>query len=280
MRAMWQGAGKSCRRSWLAPFALLFLALNEVAQARDLPSLPAPGVSWDWQLSRPLNLFAKVRVMDLDPDLISPRQARRLGARNVYLICYVSVGTWENWRADGKRFPRRLLGRSLAEWPDERFLDIRRVEILLPIMRARFARCKRLGFQAVEADNLDLHDQRTGFALRAEDVVRYARALAELAHGMGLAIAQKNVPELTVELSSFMDFAVVEECFTQGWCGQMRPYLDRNRPVLAAEYRHHQPHARRACAQAKRLGISLIFKRRALDAWRRDCADVLTGGHR
>ena len=214
---------------------------------------PPPGSSWDWQLSRPLNLSVRVKVLDLDPDLVSRDTLRRLKARGIYLVCYVSVGTWENWRRDRKRFPRQLLGRAYDKWPDERFLDIRRITPLLPIMRARFERCRRLGFDAVEADNIDLHEQRTGFPIRARHVVRYARALAAMAHELGLAIAQKNAPGLA--LLPFMDFAIVEECFQQGWCARMRPYLDRGRPVFAAEYRLDRRFMRRACARAKRLGI-------------------------
>ena len=233
--------------------------------------LPAPGTPWDWQLSRPLNLQVKVQVLDIDPDLVSAAQLRRLKRRGIFLVCYVSVGTWENWRRDRGRFPRTVLGLPYDNWPDERFLDIRRVEDLLPIMRARFERCRRLGFDAVEADNIDLHEQRTGFPIRARHVVRYARALADMAHGLGLAIAQKNAPDLTPALSSFMDLAIVEECFEQGWCERMRPYLARGRPVLAAEYRLTFKHVKRACRQAQHMRISLIFKRPELTRWRRDC---------
>ncbi len=256
---------------------LLFLAtsllLNPAHAASSRWRLPPQQGSWDWQLSRPINLSVKVDILDIDPDLVTREQIRELKARGVYLICYVSVGTWEKWRRDAKAFPRRVLGRRYDEWPDERFLDIRKRRILLPIMKARFRRCKRLGFDAIEADNIDLHENRTGFPIRRRHVVRYMRALTRAAHKMGLAIAQKNAPDLTRRLSRFMDFAVTEACYNDGWCSDMYPYIWRGRAVLDAEYREENPNMEQACRYARDVGISMILKDRDLTAWRRDCAE-------
>lgn len=228
-----------------------------------LPPLPPPAPTWDWQLSPPLRLDRRVKILDLDPDLVAPARLRELKARGVYLVCYVSVGTWEDWRADSRAFPRHLRGRPYAGWPGERFLDIRRTGLLLPIMKARFRRCRRLGFDAVEADNIDIYTMPTGFPLTKAHALAYARLLAAAAHELGLAIAQKNAPDLTPRLLTVMDFAIAEECFSQGWCARMRPWTQRGRPVLAAEYR--PPEALPgACRKARRLGISLIFKDRDL----------------
>ncbi len=211
--------------------------------------------------------------MDLDPDVVRAADIRRLKRRGTYLICYVSVGTWENWRSDRDRFPRAIIGRTYGDWPDERFLDIRQLDVLVPVMRDRFRRCRNLGFDAVEADNMDAYDNPSGFPLTADDAVRYARALAAEAHALGLAMAQKNVPELSVRLVDILDFAITEGCFRDGWCHRMRPWLMRRRPVLDAEYRDDLPDMRRACRDARRLGISLILKDRDLTRWRKTCRD-------
>ena len=69
-------------------------------------------------------------------------------------ICYVSAGTWENWRVDANQFPASVLG-SKNGWPGEKWLDIRQTSVLLPIMEARVQKCRQAGFDGVEWDNVD-----------------------------------------------------------------------------------------------------------------------------
>ena len=74
--------------------------------------------------------------------------------------------------------------------------------------------CASKGFDAVELDNLD---SWTRFAapFGMAEAVAYATALTDHAHELGLAVAQKNTPELGAatarEVIGF-DFAVAEEC--------------------------------------------------------------------
>lgn len=88
-------------------------------------------------------------------------------------MCYINVGTWENWRPDAKQFPSSVLGRTNG-WPGERWLYIRQTNVLAPIITARFQMCKDKGFDAIEADSvngrnlnvratLELSDQRVAF---------------------------------------------------------------------------------------------------------------------
>jgi len=50
--------------------------------------------------------------------------------------------------------PSSVLGNA-ESWPGQRWLDIRQVSILEPIMAARFDTCRHKGFDAVEADEMD-----------------------------------------------------------------------------------------------------------------------------
>jgi len=113
---------------------------------------------WDWQLGEPLNLSRDVRVLDVDPDTITAAEVAQMKARGVLMICYVSIGTVENYRSDVAAFPASVVGRTYGDWPDEKFLDIRQHDVLLPIMTARFQRCKDMGFDAIEPDNMDVYD--------------------------------------------------------------------------------------------------------------------------
>ncbi len=255
--------------NWLlAHMALFSVFASRLAAATAIPN---PGASWDWQLSAPLDLSVKADILDIDPDSAPLSRIARLKRRGVYLVCYVSIGTWENWRKDKNAFPSVVLGKAYGEWPDERFLDIRRLDILLPVMRARFARCKNLGFAAVEADNMDAYDNDSGFPLTARDTLRYVRALARMAHEMGLAMAQKNVPDLSGQLVHVLDFAITESCIQDGWCAKMAPWRKAGRPILDAEYVERPLNLKRACRDAARFGLSLIVKTRDLTRWRKTC---------
>ena len=74
----------------------------------------------------------------------------------------------ENWRLDAGSFPASVKGGSNG-WPGERWLDIRQLSVLEPIMDKRLAMCAAKGFDAVEPDNMDGWQNRTGFPLTAQD---------------------------------------------------------------------------------------------------------------
>lgn len=226
-----------------------------------------PGMSWDIQLQAPLDLAVPVAALDLDPDEVTAAEVAALAARGVTTLCYVSVGTVEDWRADAGNFPAASIGKAYEDWPGERFLDIRD-PALLPIMRARFERCAAMGFAAVDPDNIDLHINDTGFPLGPGDVVRYLAALADIAHGLGLGIGQKNAGDLTGALAPLVDFAVTENCLHDGWCAQMAPLIRQGKPVLAVEYRPVGP---AACEGAAAAGLSVVVKDRRLTAGGGDC---------
>lgn len=216
--------------------------------------------SWDWQLSGPFDLTRNVDAISLDPDGVTADQMATLAARVPLRICYVSVGTLEDWRKDMTDFPSLVIGKTYDDWPDERFLDIRRTDLLLPLMQARFDRCKALGFNAIEPDNIDLHINDTGFDISATDVTSYMRELTALAHGMDLLIGQKNASDLTAPLVTVTDFAITENCMTDGWCDDMAPFTQAGKAIFAAEYDVPSAHMAVMCTEAARRGISMIFK--------------------
>ncbi len=235
--------------------------------------IPAQGATWQWQLSGTPDLTVDAAVFDLDVDETSSSTVRRLHAAGRHVICYVDVGTWESYRQDAWKYPRRVLGRRVVGWPGERWLDIRQIRALAPILRARLDRCVHKGFDAVEPDWLDAYDQPTGFPITRADSLRFDRWIAHEAHIRGLSIAQKNAPGLAADLQGTFDFALVEQCFQYRECGAYRPYLRAGAAVLDAEYALDPPSF---CASAARLGISAIRKRLALDAWRRTCPPATT----
>lgn len=258
-------------------FAALALAgCDEAANTEGEPPEMWPdviqsGSYWDWQLGGPFSFSRDVQVMDTDPDEATVAQIAALNARGVKTICYVSIGTVENYRDDVAAFPAAVVGRVYGDWPDERFLDIRQRDVLLPIMTARFQRCKDMGFDAIEPDNMDVHDNDSGFRISAADTVAYVYALAQVAHGMGLEIGQKNVPELTGQLVGRLDFVITEDCFADGWCGGVSAYAAASKDILNAEYTDTGVDWPAACAYGVANDVHMILKDRDLSAALQTC---------
>lgn len=261
--------------------ALLFLtACSETAptagQKTDLTVTddwwqPAQGLDWQVQYMGDLDLDVPADVFSLDLFETTPEQVAALQARGVRVVCYLNAGAWENWRPDRDEFPADLLGADYAGWPGERWLDIRQIETLAPVMIARLERCAEKGFDGVDTDNLDGYTNPTGFPLSAEDQLAYNRWLAEAAHTRGLAIGLKNDPDQAVELARFFDWATTESCFAQDWCEELSPFLSIGKPVFDIEYSDNNIQAEDFCPRAAELGIDAILKHRELDDWRAIC---------
>jgi hypothetical protein len=128
-------------------------------------------------------------------------------------VCYVDVGTWENWRPDAHEFPKGVLGRTDGHWRGERWLDIRKTAILEPIVARRLDLCKKKGFDAVDPDNLDGYQNRTGFPLTYQEQLTYDEWVANAAHTRGLTADQKGENTQVKDLVKVYDFAVVEQCY-------------------------------------------------------------------
>jgi hypothetical protein len=187
------------------------------------------------------------------------------------VICYVSVGSREDWRPDADQFPASVIGNDYEGWPGENWLDIRQIDLLAPIMRARLDLCKKKGFDGIEPDNIDGYTNDTGFPLTYEDQLKYNLWLAEEAHARGLSIGLKNDSEQAADLLSNYDWALTEDCFAEGWCKDMLPFIQMGKPVFAAEYTDTGVTLEQLCQEAKPLNFSLILKNRELDAWQQTC---------
>ena len=231
---------------------------------------PAPGLKWQWQLTGKLDLNLDVDVIDVDL-YVGQSVVDYYHSRGTKVICYISVGSYENWRPDADAFPKEVLGKDYEGWSGEKWLDIRRIDLLAPIMRARLDLCAAKGFDAVEPDNMDIHQEDTGFPLTYNDQLRYVQWLADEAHKRGLAIGQKNAPDMTVDLVDVLDFAILEDAFYYDWANELKPYTDAGKAVFDAEYTDLPGDFEEACRQSQSLKFSAILKHRDLDAWVQFC---------
>ncbi len=235
------------------------------------PWHPALNTSWQWQLNTPVDQAVPASLYDIDlfDNDASVVAALHRGGRMV--ICYVNVGSWEDWRPDAGDFPPPVIGGRYAGQPGERWIDIRQIDLLAPILRARFDQCKSKGFDAIEPDNIDGYANITGFPLTAKDQLNFNRWLAEEAHARGLSIGLKNDPDQATALLPYFDWALTEDCFAQGWCEQLLPFVRAGKAVFAAEYTDTGITTRQFCERANAVNFNAILKHRNLDAWRRAC---------
>lgn len=270
-------------RKQVVPLLALLLLLAgcapEPASMTHLPSPPAaldwwrpgPGLTWQWQIGdNAIDLSVQADVFDVDL-YIDQAIVDEIHARGQRVICYVSVGSWEDWRPDADRFPEQVLGKDYEGWPGERWLDIRRIDLLGPILRARLDLCQSKGFDGVEPDNTDIHREDTGFSLSYADQLAYARWLADEAHARGLAIGIKNAPDMVADSLTFFDFAITEDAYFDGWVAKMLPFVKAGKAVLAAEYTGMDVDFASACAWGREHGVSFILKNRGLDSWLEMC---------
>jgi hypothetical protein len=229
--------------------------------------IPGPRTTWQWQLTTPVDQSVPAQMFDIDLFDNSAAVVASLHRRGAHVICYLDAGTYENFRGDAHRFPGSVLGKSNG-WPGEKWLDIRRLSVLEPIMRARFQMCKRKGFDGVEADNVDGYTNPTGFPLTGAQQLTYNRWLAHTAHSLGLSIALKNDLDQARQLAPSFDYALDEQCFQYSECGKLSPFVTAHKAVFEVEY---QLPTSGFCTSANQNGFMSMRKNLGLDAARQAC---------
>lgn len=235
---------------------------------------PSPADSFQWILSTALDTTSNASVYDVDAFNTTAANVSTLHSLGRHAVCYVNVGAYENFRSDASAFPASVIGSAYAGWPGENWLDIRRIDLLSPIMQARFDMCKSKGFDAVEPDNIEGYANASGFPLTAADQQVYNTWVASLAHERGMSIALKNDSAQVGELQPLYDFALTEDCWQQGWCSQLAPFRTANKAVFNAEYTDVTTAATFTgtyCPQANSAGFYAFLKNRQLDSWIQHC---------
>jgi hypothetical protein len=234
--------------------------------------IPSAGDSYQIQYSGKLDAGVAAAIYDLDAFDTPASVVARLHRMGRHVVCYVDVGTWESWRPDAKEFPKRLLGKKDGHWKGERWLDVRARSVLEPIMAHRLDLCKKKGFDGVDPDNLDGYQNRTGFPLTYREQLTYDRWVAKAGHDRGLTAAQKGDDGQVKDLVKVFDFAVVEQCFVQGWCSKFNVYSDDNRLVVDVEYYKNETRfQRKNCPEAAENHDTAILKKLQLTAWIATC---------
>ena len=212
---------------------------------------------WQWQLQGTVKTDIPACVYELDGFETSAETIAGLHEKGVKVICYLDVGSWENYRPDAGEFPKSSLGKVYEGYPQERWLDIAHYGKFASIMEKRIAMCAEKGADAVEPDNINGWENNTGFPLTRADQLRYNRWIAKQVHAHGMSVALKNDPKQAKQLVGDFDFAVVEECFQYNECGYFKPFIEAGKAVFEAEYKLPRS---KFCAKAKALHFASIRK--------------------
>ncbi len=229
---------------------------------------PNPGTSWQWQLSGSIDTSVDVRMYDID--LFDTAQATIDGLHNDgrIVICYFSAGSYENWRSDKDRYPVEVLGKNLDGWPGEKWVDIRRIDVLGAILTDRLDMAVAKKCDGVEPDNVDGYTNDTGFPLTANDQVVFNRWLADQAHERGLSIGLKNDLDQIPALVSDFDWALNEQCFQYDECDALLPFVQTGKAVFGVEYTGDTSDF---CPKANAKNFDWLKKKTDLNSWRIPC---------
>lgn len=212
---------------------------------------------WQFQLQGKVDMSIGAQVYEVDGFDVSKATVSKLHARGRKVICYIDVGSWERYRPDAGRFPKSVIGRVYDGYPDERWLDIRRFRSFAGPLKSRIRMCARKGFDGMEPDNVNGWENPTGFPITARHQLRFNRWIARIAHRNGLAVGLKNDGRQARRLAGDFDFAVVEQCFQYGECGQFLPFIRQGKAVFSVEYERRRS---AFCGRAEKLGFSAIGK--------------------
>lgn len=231
-----------------------------------------PEIETDWQIqfnfNGEINTSLEVEMFEVDMFDTPVEVVDEFHANGTKVVCYISAGSWEKWRPDKKDFPERVLGRNLAGWPGERWIDIRRLKVLKPIFEARIALCKEKGFDSVEFDNVNGYQNPTGFPLTGADQLRFNTWLANASHEAGLSVGLKNDGPQADKLVDYFDWSLVESCFQFNECGAYDVFIENGKAVMEIEYELDRSEF---CDKANEHQFNAMKKRLSLNAWRRVC---------
>ncbi|WP_433514548.1 endo alpha-1,4 polygalactosaminidase [Nonomuraea sp. CA-143628] len=218
-----------------------------------------------------IDLYADADVVGNNTTL-NTAAVSAIHAKGAKAICYVDAGSIEEYRPDYQTFVdwdnshgNSLLGKPFSEeFPNERWANINndqgQRDFLLTMMAARVDKCAQAGFDGVEFDVVNAHEEGksvTGWTVTPATQLIFNRALAALGHAKGLSVALKNDLSQVSDLVGDFDYAVNEQCFEFDECGELTPFIQAGKPVFQVEYLTSPAGF---CGKAATLNVNAIKK--------------------
>lgn len=160
---------------------LSLAACNPAPTAYEKPQI---GQTWHIQLDGAIDTNLPADIYDVDGYNTSAATVAELKAKGKYVVCYIDLGSIENYRPDYGDFPSSALSKQNPEWPDEQWLDILRLDVVGPtgktprdLLRARMDMCKDKGFDAIDPDMIEVYAASGVSFTPAERKITYADQL-------------------------------------------------------------------------------------------------------
>ena len=168
-------------------------------------------------------------------------------ARGAKAICYIDAGGAETFRPDFPQYDAFntgcggcLFGKPVGGFRDEFWLNINTgvsgtnpatgqtetaQQFILDELAARLAKARSAGVDAIEFDNVDAYQNKTGLTISAATQEQFDAAIANLAHTAGFAAGLKNDLGQAGDLQPYFDFAINEQCWQYRECNFPAPGL-------------------------------------------------------
>jgi len=204
---------------------------------------PAVGTEWQIEIWTQVDTSqslspAQASIYDVDLFYHTKDQIAVMKGQGKKIICYFSAGSAEIWRPDYNEFNSSDIGEPLEGWAGERYLNIKSSAVL-EVMKKRIQLAATKGCDAIDPDNMDGYSNGGGgFDLQESDAIKYLQNMAAEAKNNHLATGLKNAQEILPSVLSDIQFAVNEECATEGsdGCQEYDDLLAAGKPVFHIEY--------------------------------------------
>jgi hypothetical protein len=99
--------------------------------------------------------------------------------------------------------------------------------------------------------------RRLRVLLQSNHQLAYNRFLADAAHARGLAIGLKNDIDQVVDLLTYFDWELNEQCFYYSECDKIEPFVKAGKPIFNIEY---ELTTQEFCPQANALNFNSLRK--------------------
>ncbi len=244
-----------------------------VTPVPTLPPVPwwRPPLKTTWQIqlnSGYIDTSYDVKMYIVDLFLTPAETIQTLRSDGREVMCYFSAGIYESWRDDAAQFPPEILGNPYLGLDIQRWVDIRALDTLAPILEARLDLAVSKGCSGVLPVGMDGYRHETGFPLTPADQLAFNEWLASKAHERELSIGLTEDDEQVADLVPTFDWGYTETCFANNTCDAWEPFLRRNLAVFDVEYDLTPDDF---CPQANQMGISALIKDEGLGGWQFSC---------
>ncbi|KAJ5128595.1 hypothetical protein N7448_002312 [Penicillium atrosanguineum] len=244
---------------------------------------PKAGIKWQIQLENPVDdISMDADVFDIDLFDNTHATISRIHTKGAKVICYLSAGTYEDWRSDASKFSDSDFGNELEDWPGERWLDVHSNNVR-QIMKSRLDMAQNKGCDGVDPDNIDAYGNDNGLGLTEADSINYLDFLSSEAHSRGMSVGLKNGGDIIASIIEKMQWSVNEQCAQYDECDVYAAFTDVNKPVFHIEYvgdidvnmkiktRVTNEEKSTVCNVKSADKFSTVIKNMDLDAWVQYC---------